>query len=64
VGLSAKNSLQKYLNSTKRGRYDRTNNGSFHYSQASRSKLSQVFTCPQIFIIIILKQKGVMQTNI
>jgi len=22
-----------------------------------------VFTCPHIFIIIILKQKGVMQTN-
>jgi len=33
------------------------------YSQASKSKLSCVFTCPQIFIvyIIILEQKGIMQ---
>jgi len=49
-------------------------NGSFHildqsfaqrkhyvYSQAARSKLSWVYTCPQMFIIIKLKEKGVMQ---
>ena len=33
------------------------------YSQATRSKILRVFICPQIFIIIILKEKGVKQMN-